>query len=71
MHLRQVWGKIVAEAKYQWKPFEGSIGCPDFGERDEQPPPGYWSKGKFLTDWHFWVGNDSLLFFIWLISPKS
>jgi hypothetical protein len=70
MRLRDVWARVVKEAKYQWKPFEGTVGCRDFAEADEQTP-GYWRKGKFLKDWHFWVGNASLFFFAWLISPKS
>jgi len=41
---------------YQWKPFEGTVGCADFAEREEQPAPGYWRKGRFLRSVSFWIG---------------
>jgi len=63
--LKRLRDRVWAELKYQWHPFEGSIGVPDFGE--EREPPGYWRKGKFARNPWFWVGL--VLFLLWLIGP--
>ena len=53
--------------KYQWHPFDGTVGCPDYAEREEREPPGYWREGKFLTDIWFWVGIGGMVLFFRLL----
>jgi hypothetical protein len=57
----RLWERVKAELKYQWHPFEGTVGCRDFAESDEREPPGYWRKGKYLTDIRFWVGIGEMM----------
>ena len=63
-----IWGRVKAELKYQWHPFEGTVGCRDFAEREEREPPGYWRKGKFLTDIWFWAGVIAMVLFFRFIT---
>ncbi|MCK9356299.1 MAG: hypothetical protein M0R22_03995 [Dehalococcoidia bacterium] len=51
--------RIWEELKYQRRPFDGTIGCPDYDE--EREPPGYWRKGKFARNPWFWLAVVLLL----------
>ncbi len=64
--MGKFWDRVWKEVKYQWKPFDGTIGVGDFDE--EREPPGYWRKGMFLKDWHFWVGSAALILFFRLVA---
>jgi len=53
--------------EYQIHPFAKSH-VSHYDLDDEEDIPGYWSKGKFLTDKNFYLGTGLLVFLFWFLS---